>query len=159
VVLGFELRALCLQGKNSTFWVTPLALFVLVILEIGSHFLPTLSWTTNFLFYTSHFMLPTVAGMTGVCHCAQLLVEMGSCELLFWAGLKPQFSWFQPPKNLGLQAWSTYTWQYLWIFLNRVSWSMPIIPSTQEVEVRGSKSEVAWGKVSEKQSKSKCSRR
>jgi hypothetical protein len=30
----------------------------------------------------SYVMLTAVAGITGTCHCAQLLVVMGSCELL-----------------------------------------------------------------------------
>jgi hypothetical protein len=36
------------------------------------------------------FTLPCVAGMTGACHHAQPLPEMGSHELFAWAGLKPQ---------------------------------------------------------------------
>jgi hypothetical protein len=43
VVLGFELRALCLQSSCYTPWATPPALFALVILEIWSHFLPRLA--------------------------------------------------------------------------------------------------------------------
>jgi hypothetical protein len=37
-------------------------------------------------------------GMTVMCHCTQLLVEIGSCDLFAWAGLKPQSSQFQFPK-------------------------------------------------------------
>jgi hypothetical protein len=35
VGLGFELRALCLQSRHATGWITPLVYFALVILEIG----------------------------------------------------------------------------------------------------------------------------
>jgi hypothetical protein len=37
-----------------------------------------LAWTVNLL-----FVFPTVVGMTDTHCCAQLLVEMGSCELFF----------------------------------------------------------------------------
>jgi hypothetical protein len=37
VRLGFELRALPLQSRCSTAWATPLVLFALVIVEMGSH--------------------------------------------------------------------------------------------------------------------------
>jgi hypothetical protein len=53
--VGFELRTLSLLGKCSTSWATPLDLFSLVILEIGSHFLPKLAWTLILLFYASHY--------------------------------------------------------------------------------------------------------
>jgi hypothetical protein len=39
--------------------------------------MPRLAWTMIFL-----FVLPCVAGMTGVCHCAHSLDEIGSHELL-----------------------------------------------------------------------------
>jgi apolipoprotein N-acyltransferase len=42
-----------------------------------------LIWITIFSIYFFH-----VAGMTGVCHHSQLLVEVGSRELFVWAGLK-----------------------------------------------------------------------
>jgi hypothetical protein len=59
VVLGAELRVLCLLNRHSTIWVTPPAFFVLVIFEIGSQFMPRLGWTMILL-----FVLPCVAGMT-----------------------------------------------------------------------------------------------
>jgi hypothetical protein len=37
-------------------------------------------------------MLPAIAEMTGVCHYAQLLVEMGSQELFALVGLETQTS-------------------------------------------------------------------
>jgi hypothetical protein len=52
-------------------------------LEIGSHFLPRLAWSKIF-----SFMFPTIAGITGTHHHAQVLVEMGSFELFSQAGLK-----------------------------------------------------------------------
>jgi hypothetical protein len=59
------------------------ALFVFVILEIGSHFMPRLTW-----FMILPFVLPCIARITGVCHHAQSLVEMGSCELFAQAGFQ-----------------------------------------------------------------------
>jgi hypothetical protein len=53
VVVGFEFRASHLLGRHSSAWVMLLSFFVLVIFEIGSHFLPGLAWTTILLFYTS----------------------------------------------------------------------------------------------------------
>jgi hypothetical protein len=51
----------------------PVALFALVILEIGSHFMPGLAWTSVLL-----VVLLYIAGMTGLYQSAQLLlVEMG----------------------------------------------------------------------------------
>jgi hypothetical protein len=47
---------------------------------------------------SSYFMLPTVAGVTGVYHHTQLLVEMGSFELPAWLGLNLRSSGYQPPK-------------------------------------------------------------
>jgi hypothetical protein len=55
LVLGFELRASCLLYRYSTSWVMPLALFALVILEIGSHFLPWPTWTMILSLYLSFF--------------------------------------------------------------------------------------------------------
>jgi hypothetical protein len=53
-VLGFELRAFCLVSRQT--WAPPPALFTLVILDTGSHFLPRPAWTLIVLLYTS-------------CHC------------------------------------------------------------------------------------------
>jgi hypothetical protein len=55
----------------------PPALFALVIFELGFILCPGRSglWSPLFVFCS-------VAGMTGVCHRAQPVVEMGSCELL-----------------------------------------------------------------------------
>jgi hypothetical protein len=51
VVLGFELRVWCLLGRHSTAWVT----FFFNSSYFGARvsFLPSLSWTTIFLFYAS----------------------------------------------------------------------------------------------------------
>jgi hypothetical protein len=40
----------------------------------------------------------TYLGMTDVCHCAQVLVEMRSHECFAWAGLEVQSSQSYPPK-------------------------------------------------------------
>jgi hypothetical protein len=65
-----------LLGRFFTLGATPLALFVLLIFEIGSYFLLWLAWTTIF-----YIMLPTIVGITGT-QCAQLLIEMGLTNCL-----------------------------------------------------------------------------
>jgi hypothetical protein len=50
VVLGFELSVLSLVGRHSITLVMPPTLFALVILEIGSHFLPRPVLTMIFLY-------------------------------------------------------------------------------------------------------------
>jgi hypothetical protein len=72
-----------------------LAFCVLVIFKIGSH--PD---------HNPPIYLPTVAGMTGVYHHTQLLVEMGSHELFAPDGLEPQAYQSQSHKHLGLRAMS-----------------------------------------------------
>jgi hypothetical protein len=47
-------------------------LFALLIFKMGSHFMTWLAWTIMLL-----FVLPHVAGRTGVHHHAQPLIEMG----------------------------------------------------------------------------------
>jgi hypothetical protein len=42
-------------------------------------------------------------------HFIMVILEMGFCELFAQAGLKPWYSWPQPPQYLGLQAWATGT--------------------------------------------------
>jgi hypothetical protein len=54
VILGLELRASNFLGRSSTVWATLLALFAMVILEIGSCSLLRLAWTVIFLYYASH---------------------------------------------------------------------------------------------------------
>jgi hypothetical protein len=39
------------------------------------------------------------SGMTGTCHHVQLLVEMGSHELLAWSDFELWSSWFQTPSS------------------------------------------------------------
>jgi hypothetical protein len=53
IVLKCKLRASCSLGRHSTSWVTTPVLFALLVLEIGSCFLPRLTWTTVHLFYAS----------------------------------------------------------------------------------------------------------
>jgi hypothetical protein len=73
-VPGFELKASHLVGRHSTASATLPALSALVILEIGSCFLPRPAWISVLL-----FMLPIAVRMTNTRHCAQPLIEMGSC--------------------------------------------------------------------------------
>jgi hypothetical protein len=97
-VLGAELKASCLLGRRFTAWATQPALSAVLIFEIGPHFTPGLVWTTILL-----FVLPHELEITGMSHHTQPLVEMGSCELLAWAGLEPQPSWCHLTQ-LGLQV-------------------------------------------------------
>jgi hypothetical protein len=60
---GFEVIALCLLVRCFTPVPWPSVLFALVVLEIGSWFLPRPS---------SYFKLPTIARMTGIYHHIQL---------------------------------------------------------------------------------------
>jgi hypothetical protein len=53
LIMGFESRASHLQGRYSTFWAMLPALFTLVILKIGSYFLPKPTWTVILLFCVS----------------------------------------------------------------------------------------------------------
>jgi hypothetical protein len=63
----------------------PPALFALVILEIRyCFFLGLVVLNCNL----PMLMLPVIAGMTGVCHHTQLLVDMGSCKFFAAIGLK-----------------------------------------------------------------------
>jgi hypothetical protein len=100
-VLEDELKALCLLSMHSTTWVTPPALSVLVIFEIGSHFMPRPVWIA-ILFVFSH-----IAGITGIYHCTQTLVEMGSHELFSFV-----LAWNHDPPNLCLPSsfLSPFSW-------------------------------------------------
>jgi hypothetical protein len=53
-VLGFEFGASCLLNRHTTIWATPLALFPLVIFEIGYHIFPWADLNHVLLTYTSH---------------------------------------------------------------------------------------------------------
>jgi hypothetical protein len=102
VVLEFELSGLCLLGRLSTAWDTPPAPFCsgysgdkVSLFAQGdlNHdpsilcFLPELGWQMPF-------------------HCTAFFIEMGSCEILTWAGLEMQSS----HKWLELQEWATGAW-------------------------------------------------
>jgi hypothetical protein len=65
------------------------------IFKIGSHFMsrPTWMWDVILL-----FVLPRVAGMMGVNHCTQALVEMESHKPFAWAGLEQWSFRSLPPK-------------------------------------------------------------
>jgi hypothetical protein len=69
-VLRIELRALWLLDKHSTAWaMSPVLLWLFLRLALA--FLLGLAWTTVKL-----FMHPTTAGMTGMCHCTQIFIEI-----------------------------------------------------------------------------------
>jgi hypothetical protein len=101
-----KLRASCLLGSHPTTWPIPPVLCALVILEIGSCFLPRLAWIATFLFCASWQqendrhpaqLFPTEMGLAnffawlalnhnppsvslpGMWQCAQILADMGSC--------------------------------------------------------------------------------
>jgi hypothetical protein len=77
MVLGFELRAsLLIALYHLSHSCCPF--FVLIIFEIGSCFMPRPVWTIIFL-----FVFPYIAGMTGICHHAQSLAEIRSCEQFY----------------------------------------------------------------------------
>jgi hypothetical protein len=57
VVVGFKLRASHLLSRHTVTWAMPPALFVLLILETGSHFLSRLALTLIFLLYSSYCTL------------------------------------------------------------------------------------------------------
>jgi hypothetical protein len=92
-----------LPGQHSTAWAIPPAHFALVILEIGSFFMPQQVWTIVF-----QFMHP--AKMIGMLNHTQLLVEIGSCEVLWklaWNlpisvsqvdGIKGMSHWYPAPQ-------------------------------------------------------------
>jgi hypothetical protein len=88
VVLGVELRSSPLLGRHSMTWVTPSVLFALVIFEIGVSLYAMASQRGPVLL----FVLPHIAGMTGVHHHTHPLIEMGSHKLFGLVCLKPQFS-------------------------------------------------------------------
>jgi hypothetical protein len=67
----------CLLSRCFTTGTTPPPFFAVVILEIGSHFLPGLAWTECF-----YFILPTITGVIGTYQHMQIFsIEMGSCKL------------------------------------------------------------------------------
>jgi hypothetical protein len=72
---GFKLRASCLVG-SCYFEVCPKPFFASVIFEIRFCFMLRPTWTTILLFVLTHEVW-----MTGICHCTQLLVKIGSNEL------------------------------------------------------------------------------
>jgi hypothetical protein len=77
-------------------------------------------------YHLSHTFSPFCSGYFGD----------GVLGLFAWAGLKPQSSWPQPPKWLGLQAWTTSTWRKATVFEQ----NMPERPGSNRksrVRVRG----------------------
>jgi hypothetical protein len=64
VLLGFELRASCLLGRRSSSWAT-LQSFLVIIFQIGSQVYACAGLDHDL----------GVAGMTGVHHHAQLLLD------------------------------------------------------------------------------------
>jgi hypothetical protein len=88
--VGIKVRASSLLGKHVIIWITSLAIFALVIFQIGPCFHAQVSLDCDPI-YTS-----CIAGITGTCHSTQSLVEMGCCEL--FCGL----AWNHHPPDLCL---------------------------------------------------------
>jgi hypothetical protein len=121
--MGFELKALSLQSSHSTAWATPPALFAPVILEIGSDFCPGQPGPQ-----TSYFTLPTIAGVMGTCHHAQLPSLFpwgwGSPKLfcLGWPGTvilpmsASQVAKITDRHFQRLSLWSLFNW-IMWLFI------------------------------------------
>jgi hypothetical protein len=79
------------KDRNSTTWAIPPSLHALVILEIGSPFLPRQTWTLIILFYAFHCMIC-------ICHHAWLFSLRWSFTSFFsQAGIELWSSWSQPP--------------------------------------------------------------
>jgi hypothetical protein len=81
-----EHRILCFLGRHSTTRAMPPDLFVLAIFDIGSVY----AWS-------SLIHDPPICASQCTYHCAQLLVEMESCDPVL-AGLEPGSHHLQPPE-------------------------------------------------------------
>jgi hypothetical protein len=82
--------SLAVTGRPSTYHHTQLS-----SVEMKSHKVFHSGWLRTVILL---FSFPHVAGMTGVCHRAWLLVEIGSCKLFAQAGLEPVSLSSQPPE-------------------------------------------------------------
>jgi hypothetical protein len=92
-VLGLELGASWLWSRCYTTWVMSPAFVLWLFWRYRLDFCPGQPGP-----WSCYFTLPTVSVLTGVCHWAQLLVEVGeSYELPSWTGLEPQSSPSQAP--------------------------------------------------------------
>jgi hypothetical protein len=97
---GIWTQTLYLLGEWSTSWAMPPTLFVLVVLETGSCFLPRPAWTTILL----SFMLSL-----GWQACPAFFCSDGVSQTFCPGCLELRSSWSQSPKKLGLQVWVTST--------------------------------------------------
>jgi hypothetical protein len=86
------------------------ALFSLVILEIGPHFLPRLTGQWSF-----DFKLPIIAGMASRCHHTQPFFPLRYGLTNFYFSLNGMKVWSQPPMtgaHYWTQPFSTEMWSY-----------------------------------------------
>jgi hypothetical protein len=127
-VLEFELRALFLLGRCSTAWVTSLALFTSVILDMGPLF-PRPAWTTVLPFYTSHHHWDDGR----VSPCPAFSHWDGGLTNFFLPGL----AWNLSPPNLSLLC--SLGWQVHALLLLR--WGLGAIFSLTGLELQSSQSE------------------
>jgi hypothetical protein len=168
-VLGFELRTFHLIGRHSTTWAMAPAGFALVIFEIGSCVLLA-NLDHDPPIYASHRYMPShpafscwdwvlqtfcpswtgtmisisascVAGMTGTCHHAQILVEMG-VSWIFCTGW-PQMAIFPisasyVAKIIGMSHWCLaklliFCFLILYLASSPNSWIFYVVSYHQEV--------------------------
>jgi hypothetical protein len=78
------------------------------------------TWTMILL-----FVLPWVAGMTGVCHHTQPLVSWTVCP----GWLQIASPWSVPPGELGLQAWVHCTFFFGFFFRGTRVWTLGLLGS------------------------------
>jgi hypothetical protein len=125
VILGFELRALCLLSSHTSSLFLS-SYFGDVMLETGSRFLPRPAWTRS-----SYFTLPAVAGMTGAHHHG---VSQTFLPGLAWNCCPPDFSF---PHCLGRQMHATVPhcwWDGVsWTFCLGWSWIVILLISAFQV--------------------------
>jgi hypothetical protein len=82
----------------------------MVLLEIGSHSLPTLIWSAILIFYAS----PTLLGWQMCATMPSFFPLRWRCNNFFFSGAGLDLSSFQSHlhKYLGLQAWHISAWKW-----------------------------------------------
>jgi hypothetical protein len=120
MVLEFELRALHLLGRYSITWVTSLALFALVIFQIGSYFILGGGLDCDPPIYASQ-----VSGMTGTHHHTWLFIGWRGVLWTFCLGWPGTMILLISTSQVDFQAWGTTpskvlnfdVLQYIYVFV------------------------------------------